>query len=119
MIMTSHIFNAKLDDKYPATMSKPILTGILRNKLKFEGVIITDDLAMGALIKNYPFEEILEKSINAGANLLCLSNNGETYDPNIASKAVDIIFNLVKAGKIQRETIDNSYNRILKLKENL
>ncbi len=74
MVMTSHIYNAKLDKKYPATMSKSILTGILRNELKFEGVIITDDLAMGAVVKNYSFEEILEKAINAGANLLCLSN---------------------------------------------
>ena len=117
MVMTSHIFNAKLDEKYPATMSKAILTGILREQLKFEGVIITDDLAMGAMVKNYSFEEILEKAINAGANLLCLSNNGDTYDPKIAQKAIDTVFRLVKSGKIKQETIESSYIRITKLKE--
>ncbi len=71
----------------------------------------------GAMIKNYSFEEILEKAINTGANLLCLSNNGDNYDPKIAKKAVDVIFNLVKSGKIRRETIEISYGRIIKLKE--
>ena len=119
MIMTSHIYNAKLDEQYPATMSKAILTGILRNKLGYNGIIITDDLAMGAMIENYPLEEILEKSINAGADLLCLSNNGKEYDPEIAQKAVDIIFNLIKIGKIKQETIDTAYNRIVKFKEQI
>ncbi len=119
LVMTSHIYNAELDEKYPATMSKAILTGILREQLKFDGVIITDDLAMGAVVKNYSFEEILEKAINAGANLLCLSNNGDNYDPKIAQKAVDTILGLVKSGKIKQETIDASYTRIMKLKEKL
>lgn len=117
MIMTSHIYNANFDAEYPATMSKAILTGILREKLKYEGVIITDDLAMGAMVHNYSLEEILEKSINAGADLLCLSNNGETYDSEIAQKAIDIIFNLVKTGKIEKERIETSYNRIKKIKQ--
>ena len=119
MIMTSHIYNAKLDEKYPATMSKTILTGILREELEYNGIIITDDLAMGAMVDNYSLEEILEKSINAGADLLCLSNNGKEYDPEIARKAVDIIFNLVKTGKIKQEKINIAYNRIMKLKEKI
>jgi len=119
IIMTSHIYNANLDAKYPATMSKAILTGILREQLKFDGVIITDDLAMGAMVKNYSFEEILEKAINAGVNLLCLSNNGDSYDPEIAQKAVDTIFRLVRSGKIKRETIEASYTRITKFKASI
>ncbi|KAA6301586.1 MAG: Beta-hexosaminidase [Candidatus Ordinivivax streblomastigis] len=116
VVMTSHIFNAHLDPHYPATLSKAILTDILRKQLHFKGVIITDDLAMGALVKNYSLEAILEHAINAGADLLCLSNNGETDDPFIAQKAVDIIFKLVKSGKIAPETIDASYKRIQELK---
>jgi len=116
MVMTSHIFHEKLDSEYPATMSQPILTGILREQLGFNGIIITDDLAMGALTENYTLEEIIEKSILAGADLLCLSNNGTTYDPHIAQKAIDIILNMVKEHKISEERINESYKRIMKIK---
>ncbi len=119
VVMTSHIYNANLDDRYPATLSRAILTGILREQLGFEGVIITDDLAMGAMVKNYPFEQILEKAINAGADLLCLSNNGEQYDPQIAQKAVEAIFGLVKSGRIDPQIIEAACGRIERLKERL
>ena len=117
VVMTSHVFNAHLDEKYPATMSKKIITGILREQLGFTGVVVTDDLAMGALVDHYSFEEILLKAIEAGADILCLSNNGKTYDDKIAAKAVNIIYNAVKRGKIASARIDESYNRIMALKQ--
>ncbi len=119
MVMTSHIFNEKLDSEYPATMSKRILTGVLREQLDFKGIIITDDLAMGAMTENYPLEEIIEKSILAGADLLCLSNNGATYDPFIAKKAIDIILQLVREKKISEQRIDESYQRVVKIKKGM
>ena len=117
MVMTSHIFHEGLDSEYPATMSPAILTGILREQLGFEGVIISDDLAMGAMAENYSLENIIEKSIQAGADLLCFSNNGKTYDPHIAQKAIDIILNLVKENKISEQRINESYQRIIALKQ--
>jgi beta-N-acetylhexosaminidase len=116
MVMISHVYNAKLDNAYPATMSRMIITGILREQLGFDGVIVTDDLAMGAMTDHYSLEDILIHSILAGADLLCLSNNGTSYDPEIAKKAVDIIFKAVKDRKINQTRIMNSYNRILRLK---
>ncbi len=117
MVMTSHIFNANLDPEYPATMSHKILTGILRNKIGFRGVIITDDLAMGAMVDNYSFEEILINAVNAGADMLCLSNNGGTYDPEIVPRAIEIIAKAVEDGRIPRSRIDDAYRRIQKLKK--
>jgi len=119
MVMTSHVFNANLDPQNPATFSPAILTGILRNKLKFGGVIVSDDLDMEAIKANYSFEEILEKAINAGVDLLCLSNNGSGYDPALAQKAVDSIYSLVEKGKISRERIEESWNRIMTLKRTI
>ncbi len=116
LIMTSHVFNAKLDADYPATMSKKILTGLLREQLGFRGVIVSDDLAMGAIADNYPLEMALEKAVNAGVDILCLSNNGATYDSKIAQKALDTIYKLVQSGKISEERIDESYQRIMNLK---
>lgn len=117
VVMTSHVFNAHLDGEYPATMSKKIITGILREQLGFTGVVVTDDLAMGALVDHYSLDEILLKAIEAGADLLCLSNNGKSYDDHIARKAVDIIFKAVKQGRITPERINASYSRIMALKE--
>jgi beta-N-acetylhexosaminidase len=117
MIMTSHVFNSKLDPEYPATMSKAILTGILRERLGYKGVIVTDDMAMGAIVEHYSFEEALEKTVNAGADILILSNNGKEYDPDVAKKAIDIIYRLVDEGKIDKQTVENAYNRIITLKK--
>ncbi|MDR0295762.1 MAG: hypothetical protein LBH91_06230 [Prevotellaceae bacterium] len=117
VVMTSHVYNRHLDEKYPATMSKKIITGILRDTLGFTGVVVTDDLAMGALVEHYSFEEILLKAIEAGADVLCLSNNGKIYDDKIATKAVNIIYKAVKQGKITPERIEESYSRIIALRE--
>ena len=117
MVMTSHVFNSKLDPDYPATMSKTILSGILRDKLGYTGVIVTDDMAMGAIVDHYSFEDALEKTVNAGADILILSNNGKDYDPEVAKKAIDIIYKLVNDGKIQKQTIEDAYNRIIALKK--
>ena len=59
---------------------------------------------------------MLELAILAGADMLCLSNNGNNYDPNIVPKAVEIIYNKVINGNISRERITESYNRIQQLK---
>jgi len=116
MVMTSHVFNAKLDPQNPATLSPAILTGLLRNELGFKGVIVSDDLDMESIRANYSFEEALEKAINAGVDLLCLSNNGSSYDPALAQNALTAIYGLVKEGKITRERIEESWKRIMALK---
>jgi beta-N-acetylhexosaminidase len=116
-VMTAHVFNAKLDARYPSTLSEAVITGLLRRQLGFDGVVVTDDLAMGALADHYSLEEILVHAVLAGADVLCLSNNGKTYDPHIAQKAVTLIFKAVQDGRIPRQRIEASYARIMKLKQ--
>jgi len=116
MVMTSHVFNAALDPQNPATLSPAILTGILREKLKFTGVIVSDAMDMEAIRANYGFEEALEKAINAGIDILCLSNNANYYDPDLAPKALDAIFKLVRDGKIPERRIEESWKRIMAAK---
>lgn len=117
MVMTAHIINANIDPQYPATLSPLFLQNILRNQLGFKGVIVSDDMQMGAIAKNYGFEDALIRSINAGCDLLILSNNNDTYDGNIAAKARDAIFQAVKDGKISEERISGSYDRITEIKK--
>lgn len=116
MVMTTHVFNAQIDSTYPATLSRATLTGLLRDSLHFDGIIITDDLAMGAMQQEYGYAEILLRAILAGADMLCLSNNGQDYNADIVPQTVDLIFQMVKDGKISAERIHKSAERIQNLK---
>ena len=118
LIMTAHIFNAHLDPEYPATLSKHIITGILRDSLKYNGVIISDDMQMKAITDYFGLETAILNSINAGVDILLFSNNS-VYDPKIATKAVQIIKKLISERKISRARIYESYSRIMNLKRKI
>ena len=118
LIMTAHIFNSKLDPDYPATLSKNILTDLLKNKLKYNGIIITDDMSMKAITKYYNFENSIELAINAGADILLFANN-ITYNKNIAEDVLKIIKKLIKKNKIDIKQIEKSYYKIINFKKKL
>ena len=69
MIMAAHILCTELDENYPASMSKNIITDLLRDEMGFEGVVITDDLTMGAISESYSFGDAAVLSINAGCDI--------------------------------------------------
>ena len=118
IIMTAHVMNTNIDPDNPATLSSIFLKDILRGKLNYKGVIVSDDMQMGAIVENFGFGEAIIKAINAGCDLLIFSNNSPVYDEDIAQKAVEVIKKAIKDGKIKEETIRNSYNRIKQLKDN-
>ena len=117
-IMTAHIFNSHLDDKLPATISKNVLTGILRDSLKFKGVIFSDDMQMKAIADHYGLDTAIESAIIAGVDILTFANN-VTYDENIVPKIVAIIKKMIADKKITVDRIDESYKRIMKYKKQL
>jgi beta-N-acetylhexosaminidase len=115
VIMTAHVFNAKLDPDHPATLSRAVMTGLLREKLGFDGVITSDDMEMKAISTRYGLAESVPLAIEAGLDVLCFGNN-LTYDPDIAQKAVAILVRAVESGRIPESRIDLSYHRVLALK---
>lgn len=117
VVMTAHIVNQNIDPDYPATLSPKFLQAILRQQIGFEGVIISDDLQMGAIAENYSFEETVNRAINAGCDILLIPNNATVpYDAKIAEKTIETIYKLIREGKIDREKIEKSYQRIRDLK---
>lgn len=116
VVMTAHVFNENLDPLYPATLSKPVLDGILRKKLGFGGVIVSDDMQMKAIADRFGLEEAIRLAVEAGIDILLFGNN-TSYDPDIASKAASILRSLVKNKIIPEQRIDLSYRRIMELKE--
>lgn len=119
VVMTAHIFNAHLDPDYPATLSKPTITGILREQLGWDGVVITDDMGMGAITQYYGFETAIELAIAAGADILAYANNSAVFDPTIPARAFRVVKGLVENGVIKEARIDQSYRRIMRLKARL
>ena len=115
MVMTAHVINRKLDPSgLPASLSRSI-TSYLRDSLNFDGVIVTDDLAMGAIVQQYSFERAIRMAVLAGADLLCLSNNGSSYDINMVPRAVAIIKQMINEQAISEERIAQSANRVRNL----
>lgn len=115
-VMTSHIFNRTIDGLYPATLSAATLS-MLRNSLQFNGLVFSDDMMMNAVSKFYGLEDAICLAINAGVDVLIFSNNIDTYNPDIVKDAVNIIVRLVGDGKISKERIDQSYQRIMDSKK--
>ena len=116
MVMTAHVINRQLDpDGLPASLS-PRTTAYMRDTLGFQGVIVTDDMAMGAIVNEFSFETALRMAIEAGADLLCLSNNGGTYNSELVPQAVRTIKQMVADGTVSAERIHASAERVRALK---
>ncbi|HEX6224058.1 MAG TPA: glycoside hydrolase family 3 N-terminal domain-containing protein [Chryseolinea sp.] len=119
-IMTSHIVNRKLDKAgNPGTLSADVLDGILRKRLKYNGVIFTDDMQMHAITKHYGLEDAIKLAINGGVDIMTFSNNIQGSDVRTVDKVHSIIRDFVNQGVIKKERIDESFARIMKLKNRL
>ena len=118
MVMTAHICNEQLDARWPATLSRTIISGILRDRWHYDGVVVSDDMQMQAIRDYYGLEQAIERAIIAGCDLLVFANNS-IYDADIARRAISIIRGLVHRGIISAARIGDSWRRIEKLKEGL
>lgn len=110
-VMVGHQIVKAAGDKLPADLSSVVVTDWLREKLGFEGVVITDSQAMGAITNNYTSGEAAIKSIEAGVDIILM--------PNDLRAAVDDVEAAVKSGKLSEERIDESVIRILEKKNEM
>ena len=109
MVMMGHLMTPEITDNgLPATLSRSIVEGVLREQLGFDGVIITDGLEMSAITAFYSEEEAVVMAVGAGIDILLL--------PNDFSKAYNAVLTAVMDGRISEERIDESVIRILALK---
>ncbi len=111
-VMVAHILLTRIDPGYPASLSKTIITDLLRKQLNFNGVVLTDDMTMGAIVKNYSIGSAAVRSVNAGSDivLVCHGYDNELTVINSLKKAVE-------DGSIKENRVDESVYRILKLKQ--
>lgn len=112
MIMSAHVFNAKLDATYPATLSYAINTTLLRKKMHYNGVLISDDLQMEAIAKYYTLKETVTLAINSGIDMLLFGNQ---LSQTKTDEIVETIFVQVKNGAIPYDRIREANERITRL----
>ncbi|MCD6191227.1 MAG: N-acetylmuramoyl-L-alanine amidase, partial [Sulfurimonas sp.] len=112
MIMTAHVFNEYLDQKYPATLSYRVNTEVLREKMKYRGLIISDDMQMKAISEHYSTKEAVTLAINAGVDILLFGNQLAEIS---VDELVNTIFTQVKNGSISMSRIIESNERIQNL----
>ena len=111
-IMTTHsAFPKILQNRDSATISPFFLTEVLREKMKFKGLIITDDMEMGAITKEFMIGDAAVKSVAAGADIILLSTSGPSIE-----KIYTSLISAVKDGRISSKRVDDSARRILETK---
>jgi beta-N-acetylhexosaminidase len=111
VVMVAHILLPKLDANFPASMSKNIITDILRNQLNFSGVVITDDMTMEAITDHYTIGRAAVESVKAGSDIILVA-----HDFNKITETISSLKTAVQKGEISEQRINDSVSRIIKLK---
>ena len=137
-VMTAHVIHGKEDPDTPASFSKKWMRR-LREDLGFTGLVIPDDLHMGAILHRYSLEEIVVRGLNAGLDFLLFSNNplaaqaqgirhdehsslsggAGVPDEDLADKIISIVLAAVSKGSLSMDRIDQAYGRVTALKNKL
>ena len=112
IVMSAHIaFPALTGSDDPGTLSSPVLTGLLRDSLHFRGLVVTDALAMGAIVAKYGAGEATVRAFLAGSDLLLMPANPDS--------ALDAMTAAVESGRVGLERLDASLRRMLEIKRRL
>src|SRR5690606_36243064 len=95
VVMVAHILLPKIDPTYPSSMSTPIISGILREELQFNGVVMTDDMTMNAIMDHYGIGEAIVESVKAGSDIVLIA-----HDFSKVITAIDALISAVESGEI-------------------
>ncbi|GKU28529.1 beta-N-acetylhexosaminidase [Clostridium folliculivorans] len=112
MVMVAHILLPNIDKTYPSSLSKVVISDLLRKELGFNGVIITDDMTMGAITLNYDINKAAVTSLKAGSDIVLVC-----HDYNKEKTVIESIKTAVNNKEITEQEIDEKVYRILKLKD--
>jgi len=118
MVMVGHLYHADYadgDGETPSSLSPRWIDGVLREELGFDGVVISDDLEMGAILDHFTQEETITKAVRAGMDILLFSNTAE-YRPGLSREVLDILLAEAEADPAFADRIEQSYERIVQLK---
>ena len=116
-VMVAHIFNRRLDANYPASLSRKTINRL--RAIGFNGVVISDDMQMGAIAKHYSLKERLRLAINAGEDIILFANQVAPKRVLKVDKLISTVRSLLNSGQISEQSIKNANIRINNLKSKL
>ena len=117
MVMVGHLYHADYSDaaQTPSSLSPQWIDGVLRSDLGFEGVVISDDLEMGAIRDHFSLEQTVTQAVRAGMDVLLFSNTAK-YRPGLGQEVLDILLAEAETDPAFAARIEQSYGRIVALK---
>jgi beta-N-acetylhexosaminidase len=118
-VMTAHVFNRRLDASYPATLSRPTITGLLRRELGWAGVVVSDDLRMGAIEQHYGLDEATVRALDAGVDLLTIADDRLPDRRSATPVALQAIHQALTDGRLPLDLIESALRRIDNLRSRL
>ncbi|HET7876234.1 MAG TPA: glycoside hydrolase family 3 N-terminal domain-containing protein [Methylomirabilota bacterium] len=118
-VMTAHVFNRGIDPWDPATLSRFTINRYLRGKLRYRGVVVSDDLLMGAIIQHYGLEDAAVKALAAGVDMLLISQNSLKPEDQAGERVLAAIRSALEQGRLSRKRLQLSLARIDGLRSRL
>jgi beta-N-acetylhexosaminidase len=110
-VMSGHMVNDRFDPGAPASLSFATVDGLLRRRLGWDGVVVTDDLGAEAIATRYMREEAVALALEAGNDILLFANQ-TIYVPDLAAELVESVLDLVISGRITEARLDQSIERL-------
>jgi beta-N-acetylhexosaminidase len=114
LVMAGHVVNGQLDADHPASLSKPVVTDLLRGELGWDGIVVTDDLQAAAITRAFGGDEAILLALEAGNDLLLVANQ-QAYDPTVVETVVDVVLRAVASGRLPETRIDDAWGRVQRL----
>jgi beta-N-acetylhexosaminidase len=118
-VMTAHVFNRALDPQHPATLSRPTVTGLLRRQLGFRGVVVSDDMRMGAIAGHYGIGEAAVLALSAGVDILLIAEDRLDDGTSAAEVVLAAVRGALDRGRLPPSTVSAARDRVAELKARL
>jgi len=116
-VMTAHVFNRRLDPRLPATLSRATVEGLLRGELGWDGVVVSDDLRMGAIEQHYGLGEAAVLAVDAGVDVLIVADDLLPGGGSAADEALRALRRAVRSGRLPVERVESALRRVRALHE--
>lgn len=110
-VLVAHLLNTQLDPKLPASLSRSVVTGLLRGQLGWRGPVVSDDMQAAAITQRYGAADAAALAVEAGVDLLVYANQ-QVYDANVVEATLNTLVGLVKGGHISQGQVDAAVARV-------
>jgi beta-N-acetylhexosaminidase len=118
-VMTAHVYNRHLDPWVPATLSRPTIDGMLRQELGWRGVVVSDDMRMGAIERHYGAGDAAVRTLRAGVDLVLIADDRLPGDRSACADVLKAIRRAVRRGRLAADRVDQALARIAALRSRL